>query len=193
MIIANITTYRGQCVGAIHYYCSYDRMPDEYIPKDVEYISDTDELNHVIVEQDEVDILNEQDSCKTWHAGQRTIRFPSIESIHSELKERFKNEIIVTYYENQIFKDMLYLKDGINFGYKHFGEVWSPLYNSVYKDLLPESFTIKCNECGKEYKLNEISTEVSSNNRTIVKFARTPLHLKIKCCNCFDLVWNVVL
>lgn len=195
MILADITTYRGQCSDAEHYYCKYTIVSEDYVPKpEVSIYINTEELKRTINYQSEANELNEKDSCKSWRIGNETVRFDTIEDIHKLLINKFNNHTIVTYEDGKIFKDMLYYKDGINIGYKTFGEVWSPIYTSVYKDLLPESFTIKCDSCGKEYSLSEVSTEVKlSNDRILIKFFRNPIQMKKLCCIHWDLIWNVVL
>ena len=191
MIIANITSFEGLCADAEHYYCEYLEVPNDYVLRTQEYIHSDIELKYDITSQEYCDNLNIKDSWSGWHIGMDTVRFESINDIHEKLISLFPNETIVTYYENKIFKGMLYLKDRVNLGYLAFGEVWSPIYNSVYKDLLPESLIIKCEECGKEYKVEDISKEIDYDGRTIIEFhKRWNMN---KCCNEMSLIWNAII
>jgi hypothetical protein len=196
MIIANITDYIGHDVSAEHYYCNYC-IVDDVIPKPSYNESNCDsyELKKSITAS-EAEELNEKDSWNGWRKGMKTGRFKLIKHIHSALLKKFKNQIIVTYYEGKIFKEMLYFKDGTNLGYKFFGEIWSYCPTSVYKHRLPEDLNdvkIKCDDCGKEYKLEEVSYERPwTEGRTLIQFYKEK-EMEETCCNDFVLMWNVVL
>lgn len=205
MIIANITTYRGQCFDAIHYYCKYEIVNDVESPRS-EYVSESysgrTDLKRVIITESETQSFNKKDTWSGWHVGDKTSRFDTIEQVHGKLIELYPNEVIVSYYDGHLFKEMLYYKSGVNLGYKAFGEQWSYVPNSCWKDLLPEdlnSIIIKCDDCGHEYKLNEISKNVihdelndKGENRILLKFYRKN-EMDEVCCKWFNLKWNVIL
>lgn len=193
MITANITSYYGQCSDAEHYYCCVYIVDDK--APNLHYTGGNhDEITRVITDEKEAEYLNKKGKCRIWRVGKTTNRFSTIEQIHQRLKELYPNEIIVTYYERNIFKDMLYFKDNINLGYKYFGEVFSNIPTSVYKDLLPDysSIIIKCAECGHIYKIEDITTETVYNNRACVDF-KQKRNMDNPCCKYFDLQWNVIL
>jgi hypothetical protein len=128
-----------------------------------------------------------------WKEGTMSNRFDSIEEIHDCLKKTFPNEIIVSYYEGQLFKEMIYIKNGVNLGYEAFGEVWSSVPKSVYKDLIPKNVKIKCYKCGHEYTLEEVTIErVWEKNRILVEFL-PKREMDDVCCKYFDLEWNVII
>jgi hypothetical protein len=89
---------------------------------------------------------------------------------------------------------MLYIKKGVNLGFKAFGEVWGPVYSSVYKNLLPpySEIKIKCQDCGKEYTLEEVSKEIFWEGRSLVQFLKKK-EMKNLCCRDFSLEWNVII
>ena len=191
MIIANISTYRGQCADADHYYCTWDTVPDGK-PKE-QYqgsVWGKDELKRSLDYKSAANLARKDKY--PWKEGDSTNRFDSFEEIHEALTVKFPNEIIVTYYEHALFKEMLYWKDGKNLGFEAFGEVWSPIPRSVYKDLIPADVQIKCAECGYEYELDDISTETPYGARTIVNFC-DKRDMDEPCCKYFDLTWNVIL
>ena len=189
MIVANITTFQGQCGDAEHFYCVYDKIELKNL-KTSYYGSYHTELHRILKSPKEVKYLNIKDGGR-WCVGMETIRFNSIKQIHNRLKELFPNEDIVTYYERDIFKDMLCILDGTDFGYKHFGETWNSLPSSCYKHLLSDDFKIKCYSCGKEHKLEDISYLSKYNDKDLVEFY-SYYDIK-KCCRDMELVWNNIL
>lgn len=195
MIIANITTFRGQDSSAIHYYCSYKKV-EESIPKKYYNGGNNNEIKKTIKSQKSADFLNKKDSWSGWRIGMKTNRFDSIDEIHSTLKKLFKKQTIVTYYEDRLFREMLYFKDGVNLGFKFFGEVWSGVPTSCWKDILPnEPIKIRCGDCGKEYELEEVSYERECENRILIQFYRRSQMMEIEepCCKYFSLEWNIIL
>ena len=194
MIIANITTYAGQCSEAEHYYCGYHIIEEKTPTTHCMSSYDEIELKRKITSTNEVVYFNKKDSCRTWRIGSELNRFDSIEDIHSELIKLFGEQTIVTYYESQVFKEMLCYIDGVNIGYSFFGEVWSSIPSSCYKDLLPELDTIKikCYECGQEYDFDEITEETEHMGRPLIKFLKKR-DMDEVCCKYFDLIWNVIL
>lgn len=194
MIIANITTFEGQCADAEHYYCHYEVNP--WKTPSIYYSGaswGSEELNRVIDDQKEVDYFQKKDKFSGIRLGRKTNRFNTIEQIHEVLIKTFPDQDIVTYYESRIFKGMLYIVNGINLTYKEFGEVWVAVPTSVFKDLLPDfsEIKIKCGDCGHEYTMDEVSEVLEYNNREWVKF----LHKRDMddiCCKYFALEWNVI-
>ena len=204
MLFANITSYVGQCSDAEHYYCKYHiAVPGTKISKQYNgsNFSD-DELIRTINSQSEVDFINIKDNGDSLHnrymykIGMETNRFNSIEQIHETLISKFGDQTIITYNESDIFKDMLYYVDGKNMTYTMFDDIWNYVPVSCYKDLLPDYDTIiiKCDDCGHEYKMDEVSTEreLSIEKRTLVKFNRKR-DMDEPCCSHFDLKWNIIL
>jgi hypothetical protein len=196
MIVANISTFRGQDVTAVHYYCSYEKI-QESIPRKYYNGGHNNEIKKTIKTQKEADSLNKKDNCwkfSLWKIGDKTNRFDSIDEIHSTLKKLFKKQTIVTYYECQLFRKMLYFKDGVNLGYKFFGETWNSCPSSVWKDILPknEVIKIKCGDCGKEYNLEDVSYERECENRILIQFYRRS-EMDEPCCKYFSLEWNIIL
>lgn len=199
MIIANITSYKGQCDEAEHYYCTYRKVENivDKLPSKT-YSGphfDRNQLKRTITDQNDADYLKKKDGFGGFKIGIKINRFNSIEQIHSKLIEKFPNRDIVTYYGDQLFNDMLFIKNGINIGVKSFGEVFSTIPTSVWKDLLPspELIKIKCENCGKEYTLDEVSYERElTEKRILVKFFRKS-EMDEPCCRYFDLTWNVIL
>jgi hypothetical protein len=198
MILANITTYVGQCGDAEHYYCTFMRVDEAFPPKTYPGapIGDgKDELKRKLTSESEIAALNKKHGSHSYWKGRKVIGFNSIEDIHKELKKRFRaKHSIVTYYKEELFSEMLYLKDDTNLGVSAFGEVWDVLPKSCYKHLLPpiEKIKIKCEDCGTEHDFSKMTTERNwSEGRILVEFERYP-----KCKKCKDggyLVWNVVL
>jgi hypothetical protein len=201
MILANITTYLGQCGDAEHYYCTFMKVEEAFPPKKYQGapIGDgKDELKRTLTSEGEIAALNKKHGRHSYWKGRKITGFNSIEHIHKELKKRFGNKhTIVTYYEEDIFSEMLYLKDGVNLGSAAFGEVWSQLPYSCYKHLLPpvEKIKIKCEDCGTEHEFSKMHNERNwSEGRILIEFAKGSRFPK--CPNCKDggyLVWNVVL
>ncbi len=195
MILANITSYIGQ-IDAEHYYCSYIIENTTEFPKKTYSGSSylRNELTRVIKEKEEAYYLNRKESCTRFHTGSVLKKFNTINQIHETLIETFPNQDIVTYYEDQLFRDMLYIKDGVNLGIKAFGEVFTYVPTSCYKDLLPspELIKIKCDDCGKEYTLDEVTYESEHLGRPLIIFIKKR-DMDDICCKYFNLIWNVVL
>lgn len=198
MIIANITSFEGQCSEAEHYYCTYRKIKNSDNLPSKTYSGpyfDRNQLTRIITDQNEADYLKQKDGYGNFRIGKEINRFNSIEQIHSKLIELFPDRDIVTYYKDQLFNNMLYIKNGVNLGIKAFGEVFSTTPTSVYKDLLPspELIKIKCEYCGKEFTLDDVTYDREwIDNRTLVKFLKKS-EMDEPCCKYFDLVWNVVL
>ena len=192
MIIANITTYVGQCADAEHYYCNYD--VSEEIKPTIDYRGD-EELRRIITKQSEVDRINKKDRHSGFWVGRDTNRYNTIEEIHQQLIKEFGDQTIITYYENKIFKDMLYYVNGVNLTYKEFGDIYLNMPTQCYKDLLPDISTIKikCADCGHTYTYDELYKREykSESGRILVQFKRK--YDMTACCRWFDLEWNVVL
>ena len=196
MIIASITSFDGQCADAEHYYCNYTKTEETEIKSDFyAYHNRTDntELTRKITSAKECLHLNKKEGRGSWKIGRDTEKFNSYSQIHKLLIEMFPEETIITYKERDIFKDMLYYKDGKNLGYKAFGEVFSSCPSSCYTDLLPPIDEIKiiC-ECGHEYKLEDVTTEQDWEGRKLTTFKRKKKMDKL-CCRDFYLEWNVIL
>lgn len=196
MIIANITSYIGQ-IDAEHYYCSYIEIEDSNeLPKKT-YNGPSyskNELSRVITEKEEAYHLNRKEHSTRFHTGSKLNKFNTIDQIHKILIQTFPDKDIVTYYESQLFSEMLYIKDGINLGIKGFGEVFVYTPTSCYKDLLPppETIKIKCDDCGKEYTLDEVTYESEHFGRELIIFTKKR-DMDDVCCQYFNLIWNVVL
>jgi hypothetical protein len=191
MITGNISTYIGQDGDAEHYYCSYRISEDEFPKTNSGGSYGRTDLKHPL-SYAQASAMSRKDHFH-WEEGTMSNRFDTIEEIHEYLKQKFPNEIIVTYYEGQLFKEMLYIKEGKNLGYEAFGEVWSCVPRSVYKRLLPADLKIKCCECGHEYKLEEVTSERSWGEETLVQFLDKRDLEEDPCCKYFDLEWNVIL
>jgi len=191
MIVANITTYRGLDSSAVHYYCEYADMPEPYEPKKDVSISNRIDLMREIKTQKDADNLNRIDGYAHFRIGKMTNRFDTIEDIHQELLNQFSGKNIISYYEREIFKNMLYIVDGKNLGFDYFGEVFTYVPSSCYRDLVPEVYTIKCVFCGVRYLLQDVTVEKEWNGKKLIQFKR-PRHFAHKCCDDVELVWNVV-
>lgn len=195
-IVANITSFMGQCVEAEHYYCSFYKDILIDIDKGVEQLhhcrtsSNREELYKVLNEKD-AELLSKKDGYFGWKVGDKVNRFNSIEELKQELLKQLPDDNIVTYYECQPHKEMLIKIDGEIKSIDYLGEVWSSLPKSVYKDLLPEHFKVKC-ECGKEYNKEEIQEMMLSykhGERELICF-------DIDLCDCCKrpyLMWNAIL
>ena len=194
MIIANITTFEGQDMNAEHYYCGYRILLEERKPPVHSMGSFGEiELMRKITSTNEAVYFNKKDSARCWHIGSELNRFDSIEDIHKELLRLFSDQTIVTYYEGAIFKEMLCYISGVNVGYSYFGEVWLNVPRSCYYDLLPAEgkIKVKCVVCGTEYPLWEVAQCGDHQGRGLVQlYERREMD---DICDCFDLVWNVVL
>lgn len=193
MIIANITSYYGQA-DAEHYYCEYHIIEEKTIDKQYNGTSyDETELKRKITSTNEAIYLNKKDSSNCWKIGSKTNRFNTIEEIHTDLINLFPDHTIVTYNEGILFKEMLCYVKGENLGYKYFGEVWNNIPTSCYKELLPTNgIKIKCDDCGKEYSLDEVSYETEHLGKPLIQFMKKR-DMDELCCKYFNLVWNVIL
>jgi hypothetical protein len=191
MISANISTYLVQDVDADHYYCSYRVIEEEFPKTNSGGSYGRIDLKHNLTYA-QATSLSKKDKYP-WGEGAETNRFDSIEEIHNHLKEKFPKETIVTYYEGSLFKEMLYIKDGKNLGYQAFGEVWSQCPQSVYRDLIPNDVKIKCDECGHEYKLEEVGYERPWGDRILFQFYRKSELEDDPCCKYFYLEWNIII
>lgn len=200
MIIANITTYIGMDAEAEHYYCSYDEIEnsDKFIP--MPYFKKDTQLHRILTSNVEVLKLNKKGGYSWMKLGDETNRFNSIEEIQNELIKKYPDSDIVTYYESEPFKDMLFIKDGVNLGYKALGDIWVNVPNMCWKDLLPEdewtNVNIKCENCGQKHYLADLiegEHHYSIENRTAIKFNIKKRDMLDPCCNYPDLVWNVIL
>jgi len=199
MIIANITTWRGQDIFAIHYYCEFRIVDDLDNMLPSKYYQggsfNKDELERTITDQWEVALANLRDKYSGFKIGAKTVKFNSIEEIHSELRNRFQFQDMVTYYEGQIFKEMLYIYDGVDLGVQGFGEQYMEVPRSCYIDLIPEdrsTIKIKCENCGHEYTLDEVAYEKEWDERNLLQFI-PKRDMDNTCCKYFDLIWNVIL
>lgn len=200
MIVANISSYIGIDTEAEHYYCSYEDVPNikhDELPR--KYYSgsmfDDNELYRSLSDNQEIAHLNAKEGRHSrYSSGDRTNRFNSIEDIHTRLLELFPESDIITYEDKQIFNNMLYVRDGVNVGRQAFGEVYMPTVRSFWKDLILEGtdVKIKCDHCGKEYTLDEVTEERDIDDRILVKFLNKR-DMDEPCCKYFDLTWNVVL
>lgn len=193
MILANIMTYQGQCADAEHFYCEYASVPDSYkIKATLDYLpSDHSDLERVITSESEVIAINKKSGRGSARLGENTFKFNSVEQINDTLKEQFEGQNIVCYYEGKIFKGMLCLINGKNEGHLFFNEVFTRIPSSCYKDLIPENCIIRCQDCGKIYKLEEVATERKWGDRIFVQFIKEKT-IKSKCCSEPFLEWNVV-
>lgn len=196
-IVANITSYIGQCPEAEHFYCTiYKDVPIniENGGKELHHCktsySGREELYKVLNEK-EAKALSNKDKGFEWKDGTEVNRFASFQEINSLLLERFPENNIVTYYECQPFKEMLIKIDGEIKSIDFLGEVWSSFPKSLWKDLLSEDFKVKC-ECGKEYSMGELQEIMlihKCGDRELVCF-------DIDMCDCCRrpyLMWNVIL
>jgi len=198
MIFANITSYIGLDASAEHYYCSTEVVPDsEPIPIKIYNgsSSNKDEEEHPLTAEEAL-ILNKKDDTHRWREGRMSYRFSTIEQIHEHLKSKYKGQNIVSYEGGNAFNGMLYIIDGTDLGYEGLGEVWTDTPNGIWGDLIPETYIIKCRECGKIHKLENISTKSHAGcngaPRMHVKFLRMS-QIDKPCCKYMDLVWNVII
>ena len=199
MIIANITTYVGMDGDAEHYYCSVGKIDNctSYYP--MPYSKKDDELHRKLSSNVEVLKLNKKDRYNRFELGDTTNRFNSIDEIHSTLLETYPNEDLVTYYESSPFKEMLFISNGVNLGYKGLGEIWLNVPRSCWKDLLPNDLSevkIKCLSCGAEHSLEDLikdEFDYEIEKRTLCEFATKKRDMLEPCCIYPDLVWNILL
>jgi hypothetical protein len=193
MIQANITTYVGQDMEAEHYYCHYfHEFQDKPAPKQYNGSRWRDEELKFSLTESECVALNKKDRGYRHRVGDTTNRFASHRQIHEELLKQFPGQTIVCYDDGRVSKDMLYIVRGKeNLGYKFFGEVWTSVFSSVYKDLLPEDTKYRCYHCKKEYEFDDISHERVWGDRTLVEFLKK--RDMDDPCDCYELEWNAVI
>lgn len=199
MIIANITTYIGMDGDAEHYYCSLSQVenPSRLYPMPCN--KKDRELQRKLTSVAEVTKLNKKDRWSGMKLGCYTNRFNSIEEIHSTLLETCGNEDLVTYYESSPFKEMLFISNGVNLGYKGLGEIWLNVPRSCWKDLLPNDLSevkVKCLSCGTEHSLEDLiedEIDYSIEKRTLYKFTVNKRDILDPCCSYPDLVWDTIL
>lgn len=192
MILANISTFIGQCSDAEHFYCEYEIVDDSYKPQPSEFLSiNHSDLSRVLTSESEVIAINKKGGKGSARLGQNTFKFNSISQVQETLQEQFKGQNIVCYYEGKIFKEMLCIINGENKGYQFFGETFYRIPSSCFKDLIPENYIIKCEDCGKTYTLDEVAKEKEWGDRILVEFINEKT-IKSKCCSEPYLIWNVV-
>jgi hypothetical protein len=199
MILANITTYIGQDADAQHYYCSYVKKTCDGLPKEhySEGSSDREYLSRIV--DDPLEVKRMKASGSRWYIGQVTTQYVSIDQIHQQLKTTFADQDIITYYEHRLFKNTMFIKDGVDVGIAIFGEIWTTVPSSYYKDLISDDVIVKirCCYCGHEYTLDEVTYQQDTidndgNKRDWVRFTRKR-DMDDTCCREFDLEWNVTL
>ncbi|MDD5649094.1 MAG: hypothetical protein PHF86_01565 [Candidatus Nanoarchaeia archaeon] len=195
MIIANITTYIGQDSEAEHYYCFYQESTSTkpslfYNGSSFNKI----DLKRKLTSSSEIRNLNLKDRTAKWEFGEMINRFLTIEQILNTLKEQFKGQDIITYYESKIFKEMLCILKGVDYGYKFFGEVWIPIPTSCWSNLLPERNTIKikCGNCGTIHNFEDVIEEKEWDGKPLIQFYKKS-EVDDPCCKYYDLEWNVIL
>jgi len=195
MILANITSYRGQCAGAVHYYCYIEEVADTKPEPRYKY-SNHDELTYELISQADADKINTKEGRRTYYVGMEVNKFNSIEDIHEVLIKTYPDQTIISYYETKPFKDMLYYVGGEDKTFTEFGEIYLNMPSQCYKDLLPNLNTIKikCCDCGKVYSYEELYKREweSESGRVLVQF-KQKRDMAYTCCKWFDLEWNVVL
>lgn len=192
MIYANINTYAGMCGDAEHYYCQYIEQNSDDIPNE-KRVYGGDDLKFEIKSSNFCRELNKKDTTSRWHVGMETVRFSSIEDIHDELIRKFSDKNIVTYYNSEIFKEMLIYIDGKRYGFEYLGEQFVDLPTSCYRDLVKPDCTIKCIICGKTFSLDEIFTLQSFGERDLLKNKYAHKSRFSICCDDTYLKWNVIL
>lgn len=200
MIIANITTWRGQDSEAEHFYCSIGEVENVQKLFPIPYFKKELYLHRTLTSLTEVNKLNRKAGpYSRISLGDLTNRFNSIEEIRDELIKTYPNNDIVTYYESSPFKEMLYIKDSIDLGYEGLGEIWLNVPSSCWKDLLPKDLTkikVHCLNCSKEHLIEDIVDEEQFyhiEDRTLVKFTIKKRDISDPCCSYPDLVWNIIL
>lgn len=195
-IVANISSYIGQCVEAEHYYCTIYKNIQIDIDKNISVLHhcrtsfEKEELYKVLSKED-AETLNKKDNYSFWEEGSKVTRFNSIAEIKEELLKQFPNDNIVTYEDCKPHREMLIKIDGEIKSIDFLGEIWNTVPNSVWKDLLPEHFKVKC-ECGKEYSEEEVQELIFTHkigNRELAVFDIDFCY----CCKRPYLMWNVVL
>jgi hypothetical protein len=169
-------------------------LPKEYYS---EGSSDKVELSRIV--DNPLEVENMKALGHRWRIGMTTCQYVSIDQIHQQLRKQFSRQDIVAYYKDRLFKGMMYIKDGVNVGRAIFGEVWTTVPSSYYKDLISDDVIVKirCCYCGHEYTLDEVTYQQDTidndgNKRDWVRFTRKR-DMDETCCKEFDLEWNVTL
>lgn len=196
MIQANITTFIGQDGDAEHYYCHIYRTDSEIPTKDYQGGSwGTEEIDTELTEIEALHLNKKVRamgySCFRYKLGDKTTRFESINRIHQELIKRFPDEDIISYAEGVLFKEMLCRIGGSNVGYKYFEGTFNHVPRSCYKDLVPDTYKIRCHFCKKKFETDDVAFESDWDGRTILQFMKK--RDVIEACNCFELEWDVIL
>jgi len=193
MIQANISSFIGQDNEAEHYYCHIDAVDGKIPPKQYNGSSFSDDEIDTELTEAEAVRLNKKDSFGGYRhkAGNRTTRFESINRVHQELLKRFPDQDIVSYEECLPFSKMICIIDGVDHGVKYFAGTFSHVPRSCYKDLVPDTYKIRCHFCHKEYQPDEVFEEIDWRGRPLIQFMKKrdvddP-------CNCFELEWDVIL
>ena len=198
MIEANIDSYIGQDNEAEHYYCKYGKVDHDQPRKSCSIGYGSTELKRVIVDPLEVLHLKKKDRYNGIQLGSETNRFNTFEEIHNELLKLFPNENIITYENNQPFKEMLCFIGGVDLGYKGLGEVWLSVPHTCWKELFPDKseIIIKCENCGQIHNFEEIVIDeyyYEIEKRTLIKFTTRGYEMNDRCCKYPELIWNVIL
>lgn len=198
MIEANISSYIGVDSEAEHYYCHYREVEYENPKKYGSVGYGSEELFREITDPKEVIKLNKKDRYCGIKLGSKTNRFNSFQEIHNELLKLFPNNNIVTYEDNQPFKEMLCYINGVDLSYKCLGELWLNVPNSCFGDLLPvdENIIVKCLSCNKKHPIENIIEDRfyhTIEKREIVNFTTRGYEMTDRCCKYPDLVWNILL
>lgn len=198
-IVCNIHDFIGQCAGAVHFYVDVNinvdyKISDNNLSLLSNYwvIGSTYESLNKVITQEEADILNKIDGEETYHEGMKCSRFNTIEEIHKTLLEKYPNENIVTFYEKKPFKKMMIKVNGEMKDYTCLGEVWDTLPMSVYSELIPENYKIRCYCCDHILTKEEMQPYITEkfNNRRPLTLIHIPCCPK---CGENDLEWNVIL
>lgn len=195
MILANITSFIGQCAGAVHYYCYIEEVANTKPEPNYKY-ANHEELTYELTDQNAADKINSKEGRRSYHVGMEINRFDTIEDIHKLLLNKYPDQTIISYYERKPFKDMLYYIDGEDKTFVEFGEIYQHMPSQCYKDLLPNLNTIKikCADCGRVYSYTQLFKREweSESGRVLVQF-KQKRDMDSPCCKWFDLEWNVVL
>lgn len=196
-ITANITSYIGQCYEAEHYYCQIYKETKIDLDKNIQQLHNcrtsfnNEELYKVLTKED-AEKLSKKDGNFKWIEGAKVNRFNSLCEIKEELLKQFPDENIISYYECRPYQNMLIKIDGDFKPIEYLEQVWSYLPSSVYKDLIPKHFSVKC-ECGNEYSEKEFKENIMVDQH---HFNRTITIFDVDMCECCDkpyLMWDVVL
>ena len=154
------------------------------------------ELTRVLTSQDEVNYFNKKDKHSNIKIGCEVNRFNSIEQIHEMLINDNPCECIITYLNHKPFKDMLFVVNGVNLGYKGLGNEFTAMPTSCWSDLLPKpsDIKIKCNNCGKNIQYNEIVDHVKYLDIEDKHLSLYNINddMDEPCCDKPRLLWNIL-